>query len=261
MRKSIRLKTLTVVVAVAASMTLFAGPALAAPGHNDRSFTCTGGDIASGAYSNITVTGQCSVPDGAVVTVTGNITVREGAALDAQTAPSTIIVGHNVTALSGALLGLGCQPASYVGNSGHECTADPTGHSTIAVNGNVTALNASVVLVNGITVRGNVTALAGGSDEIPWSIKNNTIGRNLTLAGQTTNWVGVEFNQIGGSATLLLITVTDTDPGAHGAYVVQNHIDRNLICFGVTPTISGGFSPTEHNHVGGWALGQCAALA
>lgn len=180
--------------------------------------------------------------------------------LDAQSAPSTITVRRNVIALSGALLGLGCQPASYVHNSGHACTAgDVNGHSTITVGGNVTALNTATVLLNGITVGGHITALGGGSD-IPWSIKNNTIGRNVFVAGQTTNWVGVMFNKIGGSATLLGITVTDTDPGPRGAYVVQNHIRRNLVCFDVTPTATGGFSPTEVNTVGGRAFGQCAAL-
>lgn len=59
-------------------------------------------EIASGTYSDITVTGACSVPAGAVVAVTGNITVRKGAVLDAQSAPSTVTVRHNVSALSRA---------------------------------------------------------------------------------------------------------------------------------------------------------------
>lgn len=259
MRMNIRFKILAV-VAVAGAMMLSAGPALAGTGHGDKSLTCTGGEIASGSFSEITVTGACSVASGAVVTVSGNITVKKGASLDAQSAPSTITVGRSVTALSGSLLGLGCQPASLVGNSGHECVADPAGHSTITVKGDVSALNAATVLLNGITVRGNVSALGGGS-EIPWSIKNNMIGRNLTLVGQTTNWVGVLFNQIDGNATLLKITVTDTDPGANGAFVVQNRIGKNLSCFGVTPTVTGGLFPGEPlNVVGGRALGQCAAL-
>lgn len=257
---NIRLKILGIAV-VAGAMMFTAGPALAAPIHGNASITCANGAIASGAYRNITVTGACSVSAGAVISVSGNITVTRGAVLDAQSAASTITVRGNVTALSSALLGLGCQPASYVGNSGHACTVDPLDHSTIAVNGNVTALNTGTVLLNGITVRGNITALGGGS-EIPWSIKNNTIGRNVSVAGQTTNWLGVLFNDIGGNATLLHIAVTDTDPGAHGAFVVQNRIRRNLVCLGVTPTVTGGLFPGEPlNTVGGRALGQCAALA
>ena len=249
------------VVAGTGALMLLAGPAFAGTPHRDRSLTCTGGTIASGSYSEITVTGPCSIPAGAVVTVTGNITVAQGAVLDAQSAPSTITVHHNVTAWSGALLGLGCQPASYVGNSAHPCTTgDVNGHSTITVNGDVTTLGAATVLLNGITVRGNVTALGGGSD-IPWSIKNNTVTRSITVAGQTTNWLGVMFNKVGGSVVLLGIAVTDTDPGGHGAFVVQNHIGHDLVCFGVTPTVTGGFSPAEpHNVVGHRAFGQCAAL-
>lgn len=260
MRMNIRTKLLGIAT-LAGAMMFAAGPALAAPSHSNASITCTGGEIVSGSYANITVTGACSVPAEAVISVAGNITLTRGAVLDAQSAASTITVHGNVTALSSALLGLGCQPAAYVGNSGHACTVDPLEHSTITVNGNVTALNTGTVMLNGLTVRGNITALGGGS-EIPWSIKNNMIGRNVTVAGQTTNWLGVLFNDIGGNATLLQIAVTDTDPGAHGAFVVQNHIARNLVCFGVTPTVTGGLFPGEPlNVVGGQAVGQCAALA
>ena len=148
--------------------------------------------------------------------------MTNGAALDAQSAPSTIDVGGDVTALRGSLLGLGCQPPSLVGNSGHECAVNPTGHSTINVRGNVTALGSAVVLLNGITIGGNVTALGGGS-EIPWAIKNNTIGRNVILAGQKTDWIGVLFNHIGGNTALLAIVITDTDPGGNGALRRTEH--------------------------------------
>jgi len=46
------------VVAVPVAVMLPAGPALATAGHGDRSITCTGGDIASGVYTDIIVTGQ-----------------------------------------------------------------------------------------------------------------------------------------------------------------------------------------------------------
>src|SRR5438034_312509 len=73
-------------------------------------YTCTGGEIPSGNYASITVTGACAVGTGAVINVVGNINVATGAVLDGQSAPSTITVGHNVTAASGSLLMLGCQP-------------------------------------------------------------------------------------------------------------------------------------------------------
>jgi hypothetical protein len=179
--------------------------------------------------------------------------------LDAQSAPSTITVGRNVTAAAGSLLGLGCQPPSYTGNSAHACAIDPDGHSTITINGNVSATDAAAVLLNGVTVKGNVT-LTGGGGPIPWSIKNNTIGGNLTVSGQTTDWLGVLFNRIGKNTTLTDITVTDVHPGAPGVYVVRNTIGRNLTCTGLTPGVSGGFVPGSVNVVGRNAIGQCASL-
>ena len=232
--------------------------------HHLKAYTCTGGEIPSGHYASITVTGECSVAADAVIRVRGNVKVKAGASLDAQTAPSTIIVRGNVTAARGSSLGLGCQPPSFTGNSGHSCygddTAPPDVRSFIVVKGNVTAIGASLVLLNGITVKGNVTLICGGGP-IPWSIKNNTIGRNLTVIGQTTEWLGVLFNTIGGSARLINITLTETHPDASGAvYVVQNTIGRNLVCRGLVQTVSGGFTPGAVNVVGGRAFGQCAAL-
>jgi hypothetical protein len=224
-----------------------------------KGYTCTDGEIPSGDYTSITVTGACTVPAGAVINVFGSVNVRAGAQLDAQSAPSTITVGRNVTAAGGSFLGLGCQPPSLTGNSAHECVVEPGGHSTITVNGNVTATDAATVLLNGITVKGNVTLIGGGS-AIPWSIKNNVIGRNLTVGGQTTDWLGVLFNAIEGNATLVGVKVTDIHPDAPGVFIVRNTVGRNLICLGLTPGVSGGFVPGSVNVVGRHAIGQCASL-
>jgi hypothetical protein len=257
MEKATRLRILGS-LAVAAALALPTGPAMAAAS-GPAPYTCTGGDIPSGSYASITVTGFCSVAPDAVITIVGNLNVAAGALFDAQSAPSTITVGHNVTAAAGSLLGLGCQPPSYTGNSGHECAVEPDGHSTITVNGNVTATDAAAILLNGIAVKGNAT-LTGGGGPIPWSIKNNTIGGNLTVSGQTTEWLGVLFNSIGKNATLTDIAVTDEHPGAPGVYIVRNTIGRNLTCMGLTPGVSGGFVPGSVNVVGGNANGQCASL-
>src|SRR5262245_10006242 len=182
-------------VAVAGALAFMVGPAVAAPS-GPPAYTCSGGDLAtgtftsipSGTYASITVTGVCNVVPNAVINVVGNINVAAGAVFDAQSAPSTITVGHNVTAAAGSLLGLGCQPTNTIGMfAGVPCAADPTGHTTITINGNVTATDANTVLMRGavaagagkLTVNGNVT-LTGGSSENPWSIKGNTIGGNLT---------------------------------------------------------------------------------
>jgi hypothetical protein len=253
-------------VVAAGALVASSGPAMAGGSHPKPpvKYTCTSGEIPSGSYASITVKGECSVAADAVVKVAGDVTVAKGATLDAQSVPSTIYVGRNVNAHAGSLLGLVCQPPSLTGNSAHPCVdaeGNPTeGHSTITVKGNVTATNANTVLLNGITVKGNVTLLGGGA-EIPWSIKNNTIGRNLTVIGQTTEWLGVLFNNVGGNATLLHITVTeDHEDASQAVFIVRNTVQRNLICFGLGPNVSGGFVPGSVNVVGGRALGQCAAL-
>jgi hypothetical protein len=242
------------------------GIASAAPGNN---YTCSGGDFASGTftsipsgnYASITVTGVCNIQPDAVINVTGNINVAPGAVLDAQSAPSTIIVGHNITAGAGSLLGLGCQPSNSIGRfAGVPCAVEPGGHTTITVNGNVTATDADTVLLRKLTVGGNVT-LTGGGGEIPWSIKGNTIGGNLTISDVAADWLGVQFNWIGGNATLTNITALDPgDPGRTVA-VVENTVGRNLNCTGLAPGVSPGFIPGEVNHVGHKATGQCAAIS
>lgn len=244
-------------LAVAAALALPTGTVMAA---GPMRYTCTGGDIPSGTYASLTVTGVCDVPADAVISVVGNLNVGAGAFLDAQSAPSTITVGHNVTAAPGSLVGLGCQPPSYTGNSAHQCTVEPDGHSTITINGNVTAIDARAFLINGITVKGNVTMIGGGNESIPWSIKNNTIGGNLTVGGQTTDWLGVLFNSVGKNVTLIDITVNDPGDPTPTMFIVRNTIGRNLICFGLAPAVVGGFFPGEVNVVGGHAIGQCANL-
>ena len=258
-----RLRLLFVAPLVLVLAVLVAPGVVRASGTPGQPYTCTGvggGEIPSGNYASITVTGVCSVEPDAVINVVGNVNVAAGAALDAQSAPSTITVGHNVTAAPGSFLGLGCQPTNTIGMfAGVPCAAEPTGHTTITVNGNVTATDANTVLMRKMTVNGNVT-LTGGGGEIPWSIKGNTIGGNVTITGVTADWLGVQFNVIGGNATLTDITATDPgDPGRTVA-VVENTVARNLSCTGLAPGVSGGFIPGEVNHVGHNANGQCASL-
>lgn len=250
-------------VVTTGALVLSGGSASAAPPGSATAYTCTGGEIPSGTYASLTVTGVCKVPDGAVVNVVGNVNVAAGAVLDAHSAPSTITVGRNVTAAAGSLVFLGCQPPSYVGNTGHPCyseTDPPDVRTTITVGGNVTATGAHTVLLNGITVQGNVT-LTGGGAEIPWSIKNNAIDGNLTVSGQAVEWLGVLFNTIGRNATLTNVTLTETHPGASMVvFVVRNTVGRNLICQDLAEGVSGGFVPGSVNVVGRNAIGQCASL-
>jgi hypothetical protein len=256
MRFRIALGAVMVMVLSAVAAT---GIASAAPGNN---YTCTGGSIPGGNYASITVTGFCNIVPEAVINVTGNINVAPGAVLDAQSAPSTITVGHNVTAGAGSLLGLGCQPSNTIGRFAGVPCGDPYGaeQTVITVNGNITATDADTVLIRKVTVNGNVS-LSGGGGDIPWSIKGNTIGRNLTISDVAADWLGVQFNQIGGNATLTNITALDPgDPGRTVA-VVENTVGNNLNCSGLAPGVSPGFIPGETNHVGHKATGQCAAIS
>lgn len=266
MEKPIRLRILGS-LAVAAALALPTGSAMAAaPG--PMPYTCIGGDFASGTftsipsgnYASITVTGVCNIEPGAAINVVGNLNVAAGAVLDGQSAPFTLTVGHNVTAAPGSLLGLGCQPSNTIGLfAGVPCAADPTGHTTITVHGNITATDANTVLLRKLTVGGNVT-LTGGGGEIPWSIKGNTIARNLTISDVTAEWLGVQFNWIARNATLTDITVLDVEHPGGKVAVVENHVGNNLNCTGLTPGVTPGFIPGEVNHVGHKATGQCAAL-
>jgi hypothetical protein len=260
-------------VAAVGAVVVWGGPAMATESSPQwhHSYTCSGGSITnndpttatfakipSGTYSNITVKGICNVRADAVINVLGNINVESGAWLDAQSAPARITVGHNVTAAPGAFVGLGCQP-NYPNKTGHPCAVEPTEHSRITIKGNVWAFDAGLFLLNGVTVKGNVTMVGGGNEFIPWVIKNNTIGGNLTVGGLTDEFFGVLFNSVGKNVTLIDITLHDVDPGAPGVYIVRNTIGRNLACAGLTPGVTAGF-PGEVNVIGGQEFGQCANL-
>ena len=247
MKKATRLRVLLGALAVPAALALSTAPAMAA-GHKTPkpvAYTCTGGEIPSGNYASVTVTGECFVAAGAVISVVGNVNVAAGAVLDAQSEPSTITVGRNVTGAAGSLVGLGVDVDP----------SDPERISDITIRGNISVTDAHTVLLRWLTVEGNVTLIEGGAD-IPWAIKNNTIGGNLTVSGQTAAWLGVLFNTIERNATLTNITVGDTD----AVFVVRNTIGRNLTCMGLGPNVSGGFVPGSVNVVGRNANGQCAAL-
>lgn len=251
------------IVALAGAMALSMTPALAAPASQD--YVCSGGAVPSGSYRDLLVTGACFVPNGATITVSRDLRVSDGNMLDAQSDPSTITVGRDVLAGAGSFLGLGCQSPEDTGNSAHPCMNDETGRTSITVKRDVTANDAAVVLLNGINIGRDVNVLGGGS-AVPWSIKNDTVGRNLTVSGQDTNWVGVMFNKVGRDATVTNIHLSDTDPGAPGVYIVRNTVKRDLSCENLTigdpPVlgVSGGFMPGSVNVVGRHATGQCASL-
>ncbi len=96
---------------------------------------------------------------------------------------------------------------------------------------------------------------------IPWSIKGNTIGKNLTISDVAADWLGVQFNTIGGNATLTNITALDPgDPGRTVA-VVENTVGNNLNCTGLAPACPQDSSPARPTTSVTTRLGQCAAIS
>jgi hypothetical protein len=247
--------------AVAAALAAVSAVAVGSAAHAaSGAYTCSGGDIPSGSYTSITVTGPCTVAPNAVINVSGNINVAPGALLDGSESPATIAVGHNITIGAGALVILGCQPENAIGfSAGVPCTTDPTGHTTITVGGNVTATNAALMTLRGMRIGGNVTATGGGDGENPWAIKGDTIGGNVTVRNITPEFFLIGWSTIGGTVTLQSIHETDTDPDPFVG-VIQNTVGRNLNCTDLLPRAGGGFVAGAVNHVGGKATGQCAAL-
>jgi len=81
---------MTALVAATGIVVASTGAAGAAP--SSTPYTCAGGDIPSGTYASITVTGFCDVVPDAEINVVGNLNVAAGAFFDAQSAPSTITV-------------------------------------------------------------------------------------------------------------------------------------------------------------------------
>jgi hypothetical protein len=257
-------------LALLGALAIPAGSAMAAT-PSAQPYTCAGGSVPSGTYSSLTITGFCDVVQNATITVNGNLTVAPGAMFDAQSSPSTITVGKNLTAGQDSLVGLGCQPFLVIGgrpitSTGHPCQNDPEGHSVILVKGNLAATNASLVLLNGIKVDGNVALNGSGSRDIPfgipddWAIKNNTVGGNLSVSDINADWLGTMRNHAGKNINLTNIIADDPgDPGV-AVFVVGNTAGWNLNCSGLAPAVSGGFNPTVHNVAGRQITGQCVGL-
>jgi len=269
-----KFRTLLAAVMTAAIATCVLGAASIASADSPKPYTCTGGarpgfnpaawtfvSIPSGTYSSLTVNGVCQVPPGAAIEVVGNVNVTAGSVLDAQTFASKLTVGGDVSAALGSLLGLGCLPNPPDHTTGHPCVEPSNGNpsaarSRITVKGNIRATDADTVLLNGITVDGNVILSGGGEPYIPWPIKWNTIGGSLIVRHVAANWVGVLLNNIGGSASLTNITILDPGDPTPTAFVVSNTVAGNLTCENIGPNLIAGF-PGEFNLVGQQTFGQC----
>jgi hypothetical protein len=240
-----------------AAVLAMSGIAGAAQAATPKAATCSGGDIASGTYKSLTVTGACTVPAGANITVQRNLTVAPGAMFDAQSAPSNVRINGNVLAGPGSLFGLGCTPA-------HGCETGDT-FSNASVGGNVVLDHVFDAAMNGIEIGGNVVSTGGGGGFvfpdgfIPFSIKDDVIHGSVIVAGLKTTWFGIIRSTIDGSVVLKDIQNDDPD----GNEIVHDTIGKNLICLGLSPApqfgdaVEGQPANYRYSTVGGQVIGQC----
>lgn len=237
-----------------------AGVASATP----TSDTCTGGSVAPGTYTSLTITGMCLVDSGDV-TVQHSLVVAPGGALGAMFGGSDLAVGQNVSVGRGGILVLGCEPEAFT--CFNDSQDNPTMSTHDTVGGNLTADGALMMLVHGNEIDGNVTQAGGGGgvtcdlqplgpDGPPAysTYEDNHIGGNATITGVHTCWMGFIRNTVANNVTYVGNVLADPD----GNEVVTNTIGRNLNCAGNDPTPQVGDSGGNPNTVGGRANGQCA---
>jgi hypothetical protein len=173
------------VAVVTAFSAVVATGAVAAAAESDRSYVCSGGNIPSGTYSSVRVTGFCYVPSG-LVRVEGNLTIARGALLDAMTPagfpvspanlPGIVQVEGNVNVGENAVLILGCDLAilcspgnsTYPGPPGLYPSHPELGFSNPGdiVGGNIVGDGALAVIVHSVKIEGNASLNGGGGGPI-----------------------------------------------------------------------------------------------
>lgn len=244
------LRTLTVLSAVAGLLLVGVGTASA---HGSGGATCTGGAVAPGTYSSLTITGLCAVPSG-VVTVLGNLVIEQNAGLDAHFDTATLTVQGNVHVEKNGILLLGCL------SSGCSSTNN-------RVDGNVVATGALALIFHHNTIGGNISVHRGGggvscapTNLFPFGVfsdfEDNHIGGNLVVTQLRSCWLGIIRDTIGGNVVVVHNVMADPDANE----VVTNVIGGNLACFHNDPHAQSGDSHGAPNVVKGHKLGECATL-
>lgn len=258
-----RLATAGLATALLTASTLVAVTGTADAGQHHRShprgYVCWGGDIPSGSYSLLGVKGDCTIPDGAVVSVSGNVWLAPRSSLDAVTL-GTVHVRGNVYVGRGAILGLGCTVA------GVGCKAD----SDVAVAGSIVAHDPLTMFLDGIKVAGDVVSYGGGpglsatetNPAYNFAFKDNLVAGNVVFRGWRGGWSGAIRNVVGGFLDYRWMYNSNPD----GNEIVANTVGHNLTCFANSPHAQlgdatqgapPGYGP---NVVGGHAYGECHTL-
>lgn len=226
--------------------------------------SCSGGPVAAGSYSTLTVTGFCAV-NGGNVTVAHNLTVAPGGELVAAFGGSDLHVGGNITVQSKGVLILGCEPEAF------PCVNDPDQvvgsfitHDTVG--GNLTTLNALAVIVHATTIGKNTVVQGGGGGvtcdstipNIPGppayiDFEDDTIGGNSIIQGVQSCWAGYIRNQVSGNVIYQGNSFADPD----ASELTTNNVGGNMICQGNSPQVQFGDSQGTPDIVGGKAIGEC----
>lgn len=248
-------RTLIGLAAVAGMLLLSIGTASAhglTPRDAGRA-TCSGGAVAPGTYSSLTITGVCAVPSG-TVTVQGNLVIAQNAGLDAHFDAATLVVQGNVHVEKNAFLLLGCL----------ESGCSSTNNS---VAGNVVATGALALIFHHNSIGGNISVHQGGggvscapTSAFPFGVfsdfEDNQIGGNLVVTQLSSCWLGIFRNSVQGNVVLVHSDMADPDANE----VTTNVIGGNLACFQNTPAAQFGDAAPIPNVVGGNKLGECANL-
>jgi hypothetical protein len=244
-----------IVVAVGALQLVSPAASYAASGQ-----TCSGGSVAAGSYSSLTITGPCTVDTG-TVTVARDLTVAPGGELVAAFGGSDVNVGGNLAVGTNGVLVLGCEPEAF------PCFNDPTltTHDTVRLN--LRAQGALAVIVHASTIGNNSIVQGGGGgvtcgSSIPnfpmigpayLDFEDNTISGNSIIQGVQSCWAGYIRNHVSGNVNYQRNTFADPD----ASELTTNNVGRNMICFNNNPAVQFGDSQGTPNIVGGKALGEC----
>jgi hypothetical protein len=251
-------KRIRMMVGLCAVLLLAVGVSVASAGRGGQA-TCAGGDI-SGTYFNLTITGNCTVPDGTTLSVLGNLAVAPGATFDAVTMGTVNIFG-NVLVGHGATFGLGCTPASPAP------PCDGLNTTTDTVGGSILGDRPLTMYLDGDRIHGSVLSFGGGpgptfNPYINFPIKDNVIDGSVIVHGWQGAWFGFIRNVTHGSVIITgNVGVTIGDLGTlDSTEVTTNTIGGSLICLNNSPPAQIGDSGGLPNLVGGLKLGECAGL-
>lgn len=255
------MRSLRVLAVLVGAATLALGGTTAANASPPGPGGCSGGPIYGGTYSSFSVTGDCWLAYGAQLVVQGNLTISPGAELDAtQYSTSSLTVRGNLTAGKGAQFAMGCSREAHpCSDGGHKA------HGQDSVKGNVALDRVFNAAINNAVIGNNLTSTGGGAGPyapgfVPFSVKDDTIGGNVSVTGLSTVWFGIIRSTIGGN--VLVANTRGTDPDSNE--ILTNRIGGNLACYGNWPRAQYGDAISEPvngpNVVRGVAAGECAIL-